>query len=393
MQLLQTIKSKKVIAGIIGGVILLAGAAVILWFTVFSGEWIVKINGNKVNFQDFNDLYYAQARTFYDKSNSEIDKLASSGDRSPIPTKRRFLNQLIDHKFLYFKALDENYDSNKDVKILSEFQEYTIVLRYYLLTKFKDKVTVTDKEIADEYPKHKDQLKNVPIEEAESQIKNYLTQQKLDVEQKKKYAELEKAAQIDKKADLINSLSDKDKSKRPTSGTLVKISGKNVKTKEVNVEDFNAGYYAQLRFLLNVDNNEIDKLASDPAAVAANPILNKKEFLNQVIYQYLFYEAARSEGLLKEKDLIALSKFYTEQAVYLYFIKDKYGKDAAATEQEISEQYQRVKSQIPPTMLPDQAIMMIRSRIEEQKLQRKVEQLVSDLKDRWVIEKHMELLD
>jgi len=44
-------------------------------------------------------------------------------------------------------------------------------------------------------------------------------------------------------------------------------------------------------------------------------------------------------------------------------------------------------------MLPDQAIMMIRSRIEEQKLQRKVEQLVSDLKDRWVIEKHMELLD
>lgn len=394
MQFLEKIKARKMLVGIIGGVVLLAAAATILWFTVFSGEWILKVNGHRVSLEEFNDVYYAQARTIVDNTNSEIDKFVENNPNSQIPPKKTYLNnEFLDSKILYFKAVEEGYDSNKEVKLLTDFNRYTVIMRYYMLSKFKNKVAVTAKEISDEYPKHKDQLRNVPIEQAEAQLRNYLTQQKLEAEQNKKIAELEGAAKIERNDELINKISDPDKSKRPTSGTLVKITGKNIDTKEITVEYFNNIYYQQIKSLMNATESEIDKAASDPNVVASNPFINKKNFLNQIVQLYLFSEDARNEGLLKQKDLIALINSNNEQITYLYFIKDRYTKEATPTDQEISEQYERYKGQFPPNILPDQAIMMIRSRIEQQKLSRKVGELLTDLKDRWTIQKNIDVLD
>lgn len=394
MQFLEKIKARKTMIGIIGGVVLLAAVAIVLWFTVFSGEWILKINGHRVKLDEFNDLYYAQARTIVDNTNSEIDKFVENNPNSQIPPKKTYLNsEFLESKILYFKAVEEGYASNKDVKMLTEFNKYTVIMRYYMLTKFKTKVSVSSKEISDEYLKHKAELKDTPIDQAEAQLRNYLTQQKLEAEQKKKIAELESQAKIEKNDDLINKISDPDKSKRPTSGTLVKISGKKIDTKEITVEYFNSLYYQQIKSLMNASESEIDKAAADPNIVASNPFINKKFFLDQMVQLYLFSEDARNEGMLKQKDLIALINSNAEQITYLYFIKDRYTKEAAATEQEISEQYERYKGKLPPNILPDQAIMMIRSRIEQQKLSRKVGELLADLKDRWTIEKNIDSLD
>ena len=394
MQFLEKVKARKTMIGIIGGVVLLAAVAVVLWFTVFSGEWILKVNGHRVKLDEFNDLYYAQARTIVDNTNSEIDKFVENNPNSQIPPKKAYLNnEFLDSKILYFKALDEGYASNKDVKTLTEFNKYTIIMRFYMLSKFKNKVAISSKEISDEYQKHKAELKNAPIEQAEAQLRNYLTQKKIEAEQKKKIAELENAAKIDRNEDLINKISDPDKAKRPTSGTLVKISGKKIDTKEITVEYFNDLYYQQIKSLMNATESEIDKAASDPNIVASNPFINKKNFLDQMIQLYLFSEDARNEGMLAQKDLIALINSNNEQITYLYFLKDRYAKEAAPTDQEVSEQYEQYKGKLPPNMLPDQAIMMIRSRIEQQKLSKKVGELLSDLKDRWTIEKNIDVLD
>jgi hypothetical protein len=396
MEILKKIREKKVIAGIAAlAVVVIVAGVICAKIFIFSG-WIVKIDGKRVSFEEFNNLYYAQMRMAYNKSNEEIDKLSkdpASIQQNPMLKKSDFLNSLIQNKLLYFKALSEGYENNKEAKILTEYQVLNVVGQFYAETVIKNNIVITEKEISDTYIKYQSQFNGLPVQMVSERIKNTLQQQKLSEEYAKKLEEVRKNAQLDRNEDLMTKLSDPDKSKRPAKGTLVKISGKNITTKEISVEDFTTGYYAQLKFIANTDEAGVDKIASDPALVNQNPLLNKKKFLDQIIDQYLLYEEARNKGLLENKDLKALLVFYKEQALYLYYLKDKYSKDTVVTDQEITMEYNRVKKQLPPNMMPDQAIAYIRQNIEQQKVMQKVNEMVTNLKDHAVIEKNMSLIE
>jgi hypothetical protein len=396
MEILKKIREKKVFVGIAALAVVVIVAGVICAKIFLFSDWIVKIDGKRISSTEFNNLYYAQCRMIYNKSNEEIDKLANdpaSVQQNPMLKKSEFLNSLIQNKLLYLKAESEGYGNNKEAKILTEYQVLNVVGQFYAETVIKNSIVITEKEISDTYLKYQSQFNGVPIQMVTERIKTSLQQQKLSAEYAKKLEDVRKTAQLDRNEDLMTKLSDPDKSKRPTSGTLVKISGKNITTKEISVEDFTTGYYAQLKFIANTDEAGVDKLASDPALANQNPLLNKKRFLDQIIDQYLLYEEARNKGLLENKDLKALLNFYKEQAVYLYFLKDKYSKDTVVTDQEIAMEYNRVKKQLPPTMMPDQAIAYIRQNIEQQKVMQKVNEMVTNLKDRAVIEKNMSLIE
>ena len=73
---------------------------------------------------------------------------------------------------------------------------------------------------------------------------------------------------------------DPDKSKRATSGTLVKIKGKSISSTSIDVKELNTLYYAQNKIMTGAKDEEaVDKLASDPSSLQQNSTLNKRDFL------------------------------------------------------------------------------------------------------------------
>jgi hypothetical protein len=391
--------SKKI--AIIAGASLavLIGAGVASYFVFFSSSWVAKINGEKITLKEFNSLYYAKLRSegYSGLSNEEIDKIAADPMKSaqnPYLKRTEFLNQMMDGYIVYQLAVKEGYLKNEEVKMLSEYNRYSIATRFHAEKLFKDKVTVTDKEISDVYARYKAQLQNRPLEEVKDLIKKEIIPQKISMEQNKKYQELKDAATIDRASDdVFNKLSDPDKTKRPTSGDVVTIKGKNIATKTVSVKEFMAGYYAQLKYLYKTDEAGIDRLANDASAVSQNPILNKKTFLDQIVGSYLFYEDARISGTLKDPDFDAIAKFYDMNIAVSYFLKDKYSKDVEVTQKEISDTYNAMRKQIPPNVTPDQAEAYIKQNLEQQKLAQKLPSIVSGLRDKAEKEKNLDVLE
>jgi hypothetical protein len=388
--------TKRTIIGISAAVLLLAFTATSFAITYLKNDWAAKIDNKTISLSDFNNLYYAQLRQQYEKTNDELDKLATNLDdvkRNPILNKLFFLDQLIQTKLFYYRASSEGYLSNPEVKILNEYQRISIIAKFYSMYSLKDKIKITDKEVSDTYTQYQSQFKGAPIEAAEAKIRSVLSQQKFQSEQNKMLQEFRENAQIDRNEELITKLSDPDKSKRPTSGVLVKITGKNISTLTLTVDEFTRGYYAQHKLIYKKEADEIDKLAADPAAVEQNPVLNRKAFIDQLVYQYLFYQGAIKAGMLSNKDLAALVKFTDEQSVVVFYMRDKYSKDAEVTDQEIAAEYERSKKQFPPNVLPDQAEAYIRQNLEQMKFNRKMNEVLTILRERAVIKKNEKLID
>jgi hypothetical protein len=361
-------------------------------------SWVAKINGQEITLEEFNSLYYAQLRTKYDGlSNKDIDKLASDPMKvaeNPYLKRSEFLDQMMDGYLVYQLAVKDGYLNNVEVKILSQFNRYSVAVRFYSDKLFKNKVTVSDEEINDAYIQHKDQFQNRPLEEVKDFIKQEIVSQKIGIEQNKKYQELKDVAVINKANDeLFIKLSDPDKTKRPSTGTIVVIKGKKIETKTIFVKEFMAGYYAQLKYLYKIDEDGVDRFSNDSAAVLQDPILDKKTFLDQVIGSYLFYEDARITGTLDNPDFIALAKFYDMNIAVSYYLKEKYSKEIEVSAKEIADSYNAMRNQIPPKATRDQAEAYVRQNLEQQKLAQKLPSIVADLRNKADRVKNLEVLE
>jgi hypothetical protein len=159
----------------------------------------------------------------------------------------------------------------------------------------------------------------------------------------------------------------------------------------ITVDEFNSMYYTQLSALYNKNKEEIDNLANDPAEVTKNPMLNKSEFLVQLINQRLVYNKAVKEGLLDKKDVKAFIQMTQESAVIQLYVKEKFEKDIEVTDDEIGKIYSSQKERFKGAPI-EQAEQYIRSNLIQQKLQMKVKELVDSLRDEAKIEKRQELL-
>jgi hypothetical protein len=387
------------IAIIAGAALVVLAAGGIFGYKVISGsigsKWVAKINGEKITLKEFNDLFYAQNRAKYNVSNEEIDKLAADPEKSsqdPSLNKGEFLNQILDNALVYQEAVKAGYDKNPEVKILAEYQSYTIAASLFSQSLYNSTVKPTDEEIAQVYQSYKSRLNNAKLEEVKDMIASDLIRQKAMAEQSKRFKELRDAVTIDR-GEVINKLSDPDVSKRPKKGDVLTIKGKNVSTKTISVEEFENGYYAQMKAFYKVDNASVDKLAADPNQLKQNPALEKKKFLDKIIEMYLLYEEAKSKGILKKDDYIALTNFYDKSIAVQYFLHDKFMKDITITPAEIADEYNKVRSKFPPNVTPDQAEMYIKQGLEARKLQEKLEEYIPNLRDKAEKEKNLKLLE
>jgi hypothetical protein len=384
------------IAIIAGAVLVVLVAGGIFGYSfVFGSKWVAKINGEKISISEFNNLFYAQNRAKYNVSNEEIDKLAADPEKrsqDPALNKTEFLNQMVDNLIVYQEAVKAGYLNNPEVKILSEFQRYTIASSLYAQDVYNKAAKPTDAEIAKVYEAYKAKLNNAKLEDVKDMISSDLLRQKAMDEQQKKFKELRDAATIDRD-EVINKLSDPDVSKRPKKGNVLTIKGKNVTTKTMSVEEFENGYYAQMKVMYKTDIAGIDKLAADPSQEKQNPAINKKKFLDKIVEMYLLYEEARNTGIFKKDDYKALVGFYDMRIAVEYFLRDKFSKDVVATPKEISDEYNKMRSKFPPNVTPDQAEMYIKQNLETKKLQDKLEEYIPTLRDKAEKEKNIKLID
>ncbi len=165
-----------------------------------------------------------------------------------------------------------------------------------------------------------------------------------------------------------------------------------IKKDEISFGMFNSLYYAQLKQMYNDPTDaDVDKRAANPDEVAKNPILDKREFLEQVIRQRLIYNKAVEEGIFKEKEVEALVQMAKEAIVVGYYVNKKYKDQVTITGQEIEKVYydQRARFKNVPV---DQAEQYIRQQLMQQKLQLKLRDLVETLKEEGGIKRNLELI-
>jgi hypothetical protein len=386
----------KKIAIIAGSVIVVLAAGAIFGYTfLFGPKWVAKINGEKITLKEFNDLFYAQNRAKYNVSNEEIDKLSADPvktSQDPALNKGEFLNQVIDNTIVYQEAVKAGYPKNPEVKILAEYQHYTIAASLYAQSLYNGTAKPTDEEISKIYEAYKSKLNNAKLEDVKDDIISDITRQKAMAEQSKRFKELRDAATIDR-GDIINKLSDPDVSKRPKTGDVVTIKGKDITTKTIGVEEFENGYYSQMKAYYKVDKAGIDKLANDPNQLKQNPALDKKKFLDKVIEMYILFEESKNKGILKKDDYIALVNFYDKRIAVEYFLHDKFVKEVTITPEEIASEYNKVRAKLPPNVTPDQAEMYIRQNLEARKLQEKLEEYIPVIRDKAEKDKNLKLLE
>ncbi|HXK66680.1 MAG TPA: hypothetical protein PK348_10455, partial [Spirochaetota bacterium] len=136
---------------------------------------------------------------------------------------------------------------------------------------------------------------------------------------------------------------------------------------------------------------EIDKLAQDPAQLERNPLLNKNNFLEQMIQQRLVYKKAIDDGTLKNEELKTLLDISKEGLVVQYYIREKFKNDISIAPQEVEMIYNQQRARFKGVPI-DQAEMYIKQQLFQQKLNMKIKELVDTLRDEKKIEKNMDLL-
>ncbi len=152
-------------------------------------------------------MYYAQNKTIYNVPNDEIDKIAknpSAIQSNPILNKEEFVEQILRQRLLYAKAESDDVLENKELKDIITTQEEINCYMFYLMRKFKDKITVSEDEVAFIYEKQKEQMKNAPIDQAEQYIRQVVYAQKFQYEVEKFITDLKTKSAIEKDVTAIN---------------------------------------------------------------------------------------------------------------------------------------------------------------------------------------------
>ncbi|MDY6968266.1 MAG: SurA N-terminal domain-containing protein [Spirochaetota bacterium] len=172
--------------------------------------------------------------------------------------------------------------------------------------------------------------------------------------------------------------------KKPQGEWIAKIDGESI-----SIDELNTFYYAQHKSIYNISSEDIDKLAADPSTVQKNPTLNKQEFLEQLIKQKLIYNKAVKEGLAKVKEVEALIQMAKEAVVVGYYVKEKFKDEIEISDEDVEKIYSKQRDRFKGIPI-EQAELIIKQRIFQDKLQKKLRVLVENLREQSKIEKKID---
>jgi len=367
---------------------LLFSAALAMIALLFScgGKWVAKIDGDKISLEEFNRAYYVQMKMMYNTAPDEIDKLAKDPkalESNPLLDKAIYLDELIKRKIVVKEAASEKLLDDPEYKILTKMTNDSMIVAYYAKNLFEKKIVITDEEITTYLTSQKEYFLKTgwSMEQIRMNIRNHLQSQKALKMAGDLMTELKDKAKIEKNTEVIKVLSEKPAAERPKDGWVLKINGD-----ELSVKDFEMMYYAQNKTIYNVPNDEIDKIAKNPSAIQSNPILNKEEFVEQILRQRLLYAKAESDDVLENKELKDIITTQEEINCYMFYLMRKFKDKITVSEDEVAFIYEKQKEQMKNAPI-DQAEQYIRQVVYAQKFQYEVEKFITDLKTKSAIEK------
>lgn len=170
------------------------------------GEWIMKIDGTALSIQELDQLYYAHHKQIlqqlkFDVTNEDVDKFAAdfmTVKRLPTLNKEIFLNEVINQRLIYDKAVEAGINDLPEVKAMIKIAQDTAVVQYFIRERFKNDLAVSDQEVEAFYNENRANFKMEPIDQAEKKIRQYLGSQKLLKKMKRFVDDLKDAARIEK---------------------------------------------------------------------------------------------------------------------------------------------------------------------------------------------------
>ena len=144
-------------------------------------EWAATIDNKKISMDEFNRVYYFQAKNILNiDSDEEVDKLIEKEpglleDRrfGPILDKNKFIKSWIGQKLLYEKAMNDKTIDKDEFKTYLELTKMQSVNQYFLQKKFKDRVAPSNEDIEKFYRERKAQFAGMNPDD----VTNYIRQQ------------------------------------------------------------------------------------------------------------------------------------------------------------------------------------------------------------------------
>lgn len=182
-----------------------------------SGEWAAKIDGKTISIEEFNRYYYTQNKMMANvNSREEVDRLANdpSYANHPFLNKANFLDHLIAQKLIYSKAMNDKSIDKEELNTILEITKIQTASQYFLGQKLKDKIKVTDEEVAQYYNQNRRQFAGRTANEATAYIRQQILSYKSRQEANQYVMELVAESEV-KKEGLREYLSKQKKTDTP----------------------------------------------------------------------------------------------------------------------------------------------------------------------------------
>lgn len=348
--------------------------------------WAAKIDGATITIDEFNTLYYARNMNAGGVTRDEVDAMAkdpAETEKNPFLDRSFFLDRLIRQRVVYAQAEKEGVTKGEEYRLRIDVQRDSLLNAYYLRAKLGESMKVSLKEIADVYAENAAQFDGTSPFEAMNYIEKNLAQKKQREVLGEFIGRLREESGIGKNRDLLTKLADPDPAKRPSSGWIAKIDGK-----EIPVEEFSAIYYAYLTDqYAPASRREIDAYAADPRMAANNPLLDRERFLDEIVNQRLIRAKAIKDGFVVTAEMNAEIRSQRESGMMLQYAQFRFGKDVEPTSAEIDAYYEQNREQL--SALPaDQAETYIRLKLRSMKLSAKIDEAVDALVKAAVIKRN-----
>ncbi|HYA13220.1 MAG TPA: SurA N-terminal domain-containing protein [Syntrophales bacterium] len=138
-----------------------------------SSNWAAKIGNDYITFDELDSQMKLQAKMSM-LSKEETDNLLKD-----IKRKKAMLEQLIQVKAVYKKAMEDKSLNKEELNQIVELSKMQAITNFYVMEKLKNEIVVSDKEVEEIYNRSPNIPKGMPRDQAFARIKAELFMQKL----------------------------------------------------------------------------------------------------------------------------------------------------------------------------------------------------------------------
>lgn len=151
--------------------------------------------------------------------------------------------------------------------------------------------------------------------------------------------------------------------------------------KKITVNEFNRYYYMFAKMMLNMDKEDVDKMANNPE-IENHPslsLLNRNKFMDFLVSRKLLYNKAFDDDSMNRDDLKTISELSDLQFVSSYYLSVKLKDDIQVSDADVDEFYKRNMDRLKGVPMNDEAVNWMKQQVFMEKLELKSNQFIMDL--------------